>query len=68
VAFEGESIERFAQEAGPQFEQLAADLNNEFTTWLLTQAEDGEPFGPELVAAIQDFEGYCAEKGAPVSA
>ena len=67
VIFAGDSVQQEAEDSGiPHLEDLATNLNNEFSTWLLTEAEAGRPYGPELVTAIDEFESYCAEEGAPV--
>lgn len=67
VIFAGDTVQHEAEESGIQhLEDLATNLNNEFSTWLLTEAEAGRPFGPELVKALDEFESYCAEEGAPV--
>ena len=62
------SSEVAAESNIPRLRELAADLNNEVSRWLLTDAEDGRPFGPELTKAIDEFESYCAEEGARVRA
>jgi hypothetical protein len=67
IALAAEALERAAEASDiPKLAVLARDLNNELSRWLATDAEDRRPFGPELTKAIEEFESYCAQKGAPV--
>jgi hypothetical protein len=67
VALAAEALERAAEASDiPKLADLARKLNDEVSRWLATDAEDKRPFGRQLTKAIDEFEQYCAEKGAPV--
>jgi hypothetical protein len=69
VAFAADAVLRAAEESDiPRLADLAADVRSKFSRWLATDAEAGRPFSPELVKAIDAFESYCANRGAPVRA